>query len=130
MSATSGSFAVDTHALLFWLLDKNSLTGKVRKIFEQPSNRFCISTASVLEIQYLIEIGRVETGIGELLSYIQSQPAFYLQPFDELVLLETLEASEHRDPFDRIILGTAKAYKMPLITRDRWMKAQYKNTVW
>jgi len=130
MSATSGTFAVDTHALLFWLLDKNSLTGKVRKIFEQPSNRFCISTASVLEIQYLIEIGRVETGIGELLSYIQSQPAFYLQPFDELVLLETLEASEHRDPFDRIILGTAKAYKMPLITRDRWMKAQYKNTVW
>jgi len=130
MSATSGTFAVDTHALLFWLLDKNSLTGKVRKIFEQPSNRFCVSTASVLEIQYLIEIGRVETGIGELLSYIQSQPAFYLQPFDELVLLETLEASEHRDPFDRIILGTAKAYKMPLITRDRWMKAQYKNTVW
>lgn len=130
MSAASGTFAVDTHALLFWLLDKDSLTAKVRKIFSQPSNRFCVSTASILEIQYLIEIGRVETGIGDLLSYVQSQPAFYLQPFDELVLLETLEASEHRDPFDLIILGTAKAYKMPLITRDRWMQSQYKNTIW
>lgn len=45
-------------------------------------------------------------------------------------LLETLDASEHSDPFDRIILGTAKAYKMPIITRDRWMKQQYKNTIW
>lgn len=130
MKTSSGTYVPDTHALLYWLLEKDQLTARVRKIFSQPSNRFCISTASILEIEYLIEIGRVEMEIGELLSYIQSQPAFCLQPFDELVLLETLEASEHRDPFDRIILGTAKAYKMPLITRDRWMKQQYKNTVW
>lgn len=131
MKTPSGTtYVLDTHALLFWLLDKDSLPEKVREILNQPANRFCVSTASILEIEYLIEIGRVETGIGDLLSYVQSQPAFYLQPFDELVLLETLEASEHRDPFDRIILGTARAYKMPLITRDRWMKAQYKNTVW
>ena len=130
MSSLSGTYVLDTHALLYWLLEKDQLTSKVRKILSLPSNRFCVSTASILEIEYLIEIGRVETGIGELLSYIQSQPAFYLQPFDELVLLETLEATEHRDPFDRIILGTAKAYKMPIITRDRWMKQQYKNTIW
>lgn len=130
MNPSSGTYVLDTHALLYWLLEKEQLTSKVRKILSFPSNRFCVSTASILEIEYLIEIGRVETGIGELLSYIQSQPAFYLQPFDELVLLETLEASDHRDPFDRIILGTAKAYKMPIITRDRWMKQQYKNTVW
>jgi PIN domain nuclease of toxin-antitoxin system len=130
MSPSSGTYVLDTHALLYWLLEKDQLPSKVRKILSLPSNRFCISTASVLEIEYLIEIGRVEAEIGELLSYIQSQPAFSLQPFDELVLLETLDASEHRDPFDRIILGTAKAYKMPIITRDRWMKQQYKNTIW
>ena len=124
------TYALDTHALVFWLLDPSKLSAKTRAILRGTGNRFCISTACILEIQYLIEIGRIETEIGEVLSYIQREHAFFLQPFDEMVLLETLAASEHRDPFDRIILGTAKAYNLPIITRNRWMKSQYKNTSW
>jgi len=124
------TYALDTHALVFWLLDPSKLSAKTRAILRVTGNRFCISTACILEIQYLIEIGRIEAEIGEVLSYIQREHAFFLQPFDEIVLLETLDASEHRDPFNRIILGTAKAYNLPIITRDRWMKSQYKNTSW
>ena len=130
MKTKPKTYALDTHALVFWLLDVPKLSAKTRGILRGTENRFCISTACILEIQYLIEIGRIETEIGEVLSYIQREPAFFLQPFDEMVLLETLDASEHRDPFDRIILGTAKAYNLPIITRDRWMKSQYKNTLW
>lgn len=130
MKTKAATYALDTHALIFWLLDAPRLSAKTRKILDNRENRFCISTACILEIQYLIEIGRLKTEIGEVLSYIQREQAFFLQPFDEIVLLETLEASEHRDPFDRIILGTAKAYNLTIITRDRWMKSQYKNTIW
>ncbi len=130
MKAKSKTYVLDTHALIFWLMDASKLSAKTRKILSDAENRFCISTACILEIEYLIEIGRIETEIGDVLSYIQREQAFFLQPFDEMVLLETLVASEHRDPFDRIILGTATAYNLPIITRDRWMKSQYKKASW
>ncbi len=130
MKAKPKTYVLDTHALIFWLLDTSKLSAKTREILSNPENRFCISTACILEIEYLIEIGRLETEIGDVLSYIQREQAFFLQPFDEMILLKTLVASEHRDPFDRIILGTATAYNLPIITRDRWMKSQYKKASW
>ncbi|MFQ5641638.1 MAG: type II toxin-antitoxin system VapC family toxin [bacterium] len=123
-------YVLDTHTFLYWLLDPLRLPTTVIELLEEDANDFVIPTVVIIEIQYLIEIGRVEARIADVLNYIESTTNFRLHPYDKPSLLKSIEPSKHRDPFDRIILGTAQALKCAVITKDRWMKENYACCIW
>ena len=83
---------------------------------------FLIPTIALLEIQYLIEIGRIEVEIDQVLGAIHEEPSFQLVPYDEAVMLHSLRLTTTRDPFDRMILAHALATSTHIITKDRWMR--------
>jgi len=49
--------------------------------------------------------------------------------FDEMVLAEGVRLTSIRDPFDRIILATALAYNLKIVTKDFWMHDHYSKIV-
>lgn len=124
-------FLLDTHTFIYWHLEEKSLSKKVLKILERQENNFFISSLSILEIQYLVEIGRLEMDMGDIISYIDSTPNFKILSFDRPALIESIKLDSHRDPFDRIIVATAIAYKLKLLTKDtRILKLFPKVAVW
>ena len=97
---------LDTHALLWFLLDAPALSKTARAMIEDTGNRVYVSPASYWEIAIKISLGK----------YHLSEP---LEPFMDrelsvngmnILAITTRHAScvsqlpfHHRDPFDRMI---------------------------
>ena len=130
MTALSPKFVVDTHPFVFWMLDPSSLSNDAYAVLSEPGSRFLVPTMVLLEVKHLVEIGRVDAEITDMLSYANTTPDWEIVPFGEAILLKALEIVDTRDPFDRTILATALAENCPIITRDRWMTKRCPNCVW
>lgn len=113
---------LDTHVLVWRYLSPKKLSLKERNLFLHGKNRFLIPTVVLLELKYLIEIGRLDLDMDEFLTRFRNREDFDIISFDEAALLQSLKLSTTRDPFDRMILAQAKALDTPLLTRDKWMK--------
>ncbi len=115
-------YLVDTHILLWRLIEPRRLPKTTKALFLNARHQFDIPTIALLEIQYLIEIGRVQTNIDHVLTVLHEEPSFQLIPYDEVVMLHSLRLTTTRDPFDRIILAHALATSTQILTKDRWMR--------
>lgn len=123
-------YILDTHPLIFRFSDPGQLGSAAKKAFLDSTSTFLVPTMALLEVQYLIEIGRVKPQIGDLIRRIEQHETMRIVAFAESELLAAVVDNGSRDPFDRIILATAQARRAPLITRDRWMKSVYPQTIW
>jgi PIN domain nuclease of toxin-antitoxin system len=122
---TSKKLLLDTHAFI-WLMEGNEgLSKKAQDYIQQVAQRYgkmYVSAISIWEIGMLAQKKRI-TLKEPCLKWVQES----LQaPFIDLAELSpeiSIESSElpgefHGDPADRIIVATARIWKMPLITRD------------
>lgn len=121
---------LDTHPLVYYLLQPDKLPKKALGIIADDAVSCGVPLISILEIEYLIEIKRIKANISDIISFLHADASFYFQAYDEPVMLASLDIKGHRDPFDRIIFSTAIAYKLPIITKDKWMRSFYKKCVW
>lgn len=118
------SYLVDTHILLWILVDSEKLPAKVREILSDSSNTIYYSIASMWEVAIKYSKGKLPISGAQFLHYCQ-QAGFKKLPVDDrhVVALETLQRQEdsppHKDPFDRIMLAQAKADCLLLMTHDR-----------
>lgn len=122
MSAdTPSTVLLDTHVLLWWQAESAHLSKKARKLIEEASNRL-VSPVSFWEIAMLIEKGRVELDrptavwVNDFLSTDRVAVA-------ELTSAIAVAAGEisafHGDPADRMIVASAMAVAVPLVTKDK-----------
>ena len=107
------------------MLAPRKLSKTARHLLAQKENALFVSTLSLLELQYLIEIGRVEADVQKVMLYLDTTERFTILPFDARALATAIRLSGTRDPFDRTILATAIAYHLPLISKDTWMRQNY-----
>ncbi len=69
-------------------------------------------------------LDRIDIGLRELVTAIEEAPSLRFLALD-LEQLDALSAlASVRDPFDRLILGAARARRAKLITRDAALSAQ------
>ncbi len=62
---------------------------------------------------------------------ILSHPGFDLAPLDVQTITEAAGLSFHNDPFDAVIVASARVKDLPLITRDRAItEARVVDIVW
>jgi PIN domain nuclease of toxin-antitoxin system len=107
-----------------------SLSKKVLGLLDGGQSAFLVSVMSQLEVRYLLETGKSRIGAGDVASFIHTHDQFNLVPVDESVVSHACDV-ETRDPFDRLIMATALAYDVPIITKDAWMTEKYpKRVVW
>ena len=115
-----GDYLLDTHTAVWFLSGERALSQTARQIIVEPSNRRCISIVSVWELAIKIGIGKMKFP-GNSAGFISVAEAsgFFIMPIkiDYPTIIENLPRI-HRDPFDRMIIATAIAEKMTIITTD------------
>lgn len=109
---------LDTHALLWWLVDDAQLGPKARGLIADPGNTILVSHVSLWEIAIKVGIGKLQVDIDQVVA------AIHERGLDELGLepahLSTLAAlaRHHRDPFDHMLIAQAIVEGATLMSND------------
>ncbi|MFC4555669.1 type II toxin-antitoxin system VapC family toxin [Georgenia faecalis] len=107
---------LDTHVLLWWLTDDDSLSSAEKDLIDTAPEVF-VSAASVWEISIKQAAGKlsVPDGFSDALSRsgLRELPI----RFQHARLAGALPAL-HRDPFDRMLVAQAQCDQLTLLTRD------------
>lgn len=115
---------LDTHFLLWILLDVPRVDAYPWLERYRP---WGVSPVSLLEIQFLHEVGRLEVRQPELTQALARDPRFVLDEVPLVAMIEkALPMSWTRDPFDRLIAGHSEARRAPVCTLDRTMRREHR----
>jgi len=125
-------YLLDTHAAIWFFNGNNSLSKTANQIIRDFSNPIFISIASAWEIAIKLSNGKLDIN-GKIIDFIQDAEAnditiLPIKP-SHLTVLETLPII-HRDPFDRLLIASAIAEKMTLITVDENIQKYEVSQIW
>lgn len=116
---------LDTHELIWALNDDPQLSKQAQDYILDPDNDIYYSTVSIWEvaIKHAIHPDNITFAGDELAKYCAEAGFFNLPVYDKHVFaMETLkrpdDAPKHNDPFDRLLIGQAKAENMTFLTHD------------
>jgi PIN domain nuclease of toxin-antitoxin system len=111
---------LDTHIFLWFLDEVEKLSEPALVAILEPKNEKYISIVSAWELAIKINLGKLtfEGGVAHFFTMIEEN-GFELLPVkkDHIKHLETLPLL-HRDPFDRLLIASAMAEEMHLISSD------------
>jgi PIN domain nuclease of toxin-antitoxin system len=129
--------AVDTHVLLWYLLDRDRLPTDVLSRLDrslEAGATIAASAISLVEIIYLTEKGRFRADTpGRIEAFLEgSDPGLEIVPVDHLITraVQRIPRMQVPDMPDRIIAATALHLGIPLVTRDRRIRAADLETIW
>lgn len=115
-------YLLDTHTII-WLLDENyELSKDATNILEDISNECFASNVSLFEIaiktnlkklEVKSSIKMIETELNSLYIQILEIKSDYLDFYKNLPLF-----SNHKDPFDRLLISTAAVENLSIISKD------------
>lgn len=108
---------LDTHFLI-WILMGAERTDSFPWL--EDHRPWGVSPISLLELQYLSEIGRIELQADALLNELQGDSRFALDEPPLIPLIaRALPLTWTRDPFDRLLAAHSSLRRVPLCTVDR-----------
>jgi len=114
-------YLLDTHVFLWFFWDSKNLSDYASSIIENDEIEKYISIASMWEFSIKYSMGKLtfDGGLACLWDMLL-QNGFNILPINQLQLeiLITELPFHHRDPFDRLIIATAKANDLIIITAD------------
>lgn len=106
---------LDTNAVLWSLVGHR----RARALHASPW-RLYISPVTLLEIQFLIEVGRISAADADALAIIETDPRWQLDsPSTDALFKAAIGLGWTRDPFDRLIAAHALLRGWRLATGDR-----------
>ena len=122
---------LDTHILLWALFEPDHLDDSTKQLISDPRNEVHVSVASIweVEIKHLKFPDRMPYSAKIILDAIDKSD-FLLDAIQakDIVAVEPFAAQKiHSDPFDHILMATAAAEDLLLITQDEVIKS-YKGT--
>jgi len=114
-------YLLDTHAALWAIEDDARLGANARQLIaDNPTAEWGISDMTLLEVALLASKGRIEFAGGMESKLAELGRCFRVLPIDPSIATDavTLDLPQS-DPFDRIIVATARRYQLTLLSRDR-----------
>ena len=113
---------LDTHALIWFLENNPSLSKRAKTIIEDPDNEIFVSIVSFYEMSIKLTIGKLtlpdslEDTITKAINnniQIHELNRHHIVQYQEIPLI-----SDHKDPFDRMIIATAIHEHLDIISVD------------
>ena len=114
-------YCVDTHALIWYLLNDKKLSVRAKAVFEAAENNqtLLVMSAIVLaELYYANVKNKWFADYGKLHADLISRPYMRFVPVDHLHIAEFAQDEIIPEMHDRIIAGVARRLRAPLITFD------------
>lgn len=120
-------YLLDTHALIWAIMDTDKLSVQARNILEDPDHVILVSAISFWEIALKFSIGKLS--LQGILP--EELPAIVHQMNFGTMALDTKDASTyhmllplyHKDPFDRMLIWQAINGSLTLVSKDERMSA-------
>ena len=112
---------LDTHILLWSLLEPSRLSRHISRELESDDNLLWISPITTWEILILIEKGRIEIDLDSIdwIHEIFSTVPLKEAPLNHEIAIQSRRIQlPHKDPTDRFIAATAVVYGLTLVTAD------------
>jgi PIN domain nuclease of toxin-antitoxin system len=110
---------LDTHAIVWWLLDDPHLSAAAKAAIGEPGNDLLISAAVGYEIAYKQRLGRLPQMPGDLSAELRRENMTVLPISLDHSLAAAALPGPHRDPWDRIMMAQARAEGCRVVTLDR-----------
>jgi PIN domain nuclease of toxin-antitoxin system len=109
---------LDTHVLLWWLVDDVRLTGRARELIAASENMIFVSVATAWEIAIKQTLDKLSFE-GELETIVHDE-GFTMLPISFEHARQTRSLPHiHNNPFDRMLLAQASVESLHLLTADR-----------
>jgi PIN domain nuclease of toxin-antitoxin system len=111
---------LDTHVLIWALVEPQRLAAKVRAELEDPDNAVLFSAASAWEMAIKSALGRADFQVSpETLVRAAEATGFVELPVRSAAALKVASLlPHHRDPFDRLLVAQAMTEPALLYTAD------------
>jgi PIN domain nuclease of toxin-antitoxin system len=110
-------YLLDTHVLLWGLMDAPQLPERMKAILRNPVHQIWVSSASVWEIFIKKNLGKLQ--IPDNLEEFITASGFKQLPISfEHAQIAGLLPRHHEDPFDRMLIAQASVEGLKLITAD------------
>jgi PIN domain nuclease of toxin-antitoxin system len=114
----------DSHAIVWHLQGSPRLSPAAASALTEAeaTDGVVLSVATMIDLWYVTQTTRKlsDANLAELRNMLASSPALILQPIDISVVDATTSIPRDllADPWDRFIVGTARALAVPLVTKD------------
>ena len=125
-------YLLDTHTALWALCNKAKLSETAKKVMGDVSITLCVSVVSAWEIAIKTSLGKLDFAGGSAQFYEKMrQNGIELLGIKDshIKQVETLPFL-HRDPFDRLLVATAKVEGMSILTADKNIPKYDVKSVW
>jgi len=115
----------DSHAIVWHLQGSARLSAAAASSLAEAetTDGVVVSIATMIDLWYVTQTTRKlsDANLTELRDLLASSPGLSLQPIDIAVVDATTSIARDllTDPWDRFIVGTARALALPLVTKDR-----------
>jgi PIN domain nuclease of toxin-antitoxin system len=120
---------VDTHVLLWWLADDDSLSADARAVLADRGNELLVSSASVWEIAIKRWLGKLEAP-DELVETVSDEGFVFLAVTPAHAWRVATLPPHHGDPFDRLLAAQALTEGIPVMTADPRFGAYGVGVMW
>ena len=112
---------LDTHALIWWLAGDTRLSTRARQAIEDESNEVFVSAASAWEVSTKHRLGKLPSAGPLAVDFAREVRAQGFVPLP--ISLEHGQVAgalvtDHRDPFDRMLVAQAREEKLALVSLE------------
>jgi PIN domain nuclease of toxin-antitoxin system len=112
---------LDSHALIWWLMNDRRLPAKARKVIADDANEVLVSAVSAYEVVAKHRAGRLPE-IGPLgVDFVAELRRFGFERLPLTMVHGQMAASlpgVHRDPFDRMLIAQALEEKLAMVSNE------------
>jgi len=112
---------LDTHTALWWVNEHDKLSSKANVLLSDDSHSLYISIVSAWEVAIKASLGKLyefDGGVKAFLAEMEDNPVVFLPVEKQYVAMVEALPFHHRDPFDRLLVATAKVEGMTILTAD------------
>jgi PIN domain nuclease of toxin-antitoxin system len=123
---------LDTHALLWWVMDDARLPHRVDPLLNDPDTKVFVGAAAAWELAIQARLGRLDAGpLGQGIA-VEIEPQGFLPLPIALKHAERAAAlpPHHADPFDRMLIAQAQAENLHLVSNEQFFDRYGVVRVW
>ena len=123
---------LDTHAIVWWAGTPELLSARAAQSISN-ADRLGVPAIVFWETSLLVRRGRLDLGmtVDQWATKVQAIPRVDALPLTAEIALAADALNMHADPADRFIVATAMHHGVPVVTKDRLLRAlRIIKTIW